>query len=76
MPILTVPEIQAVERYIRDHYDAVMEQDRRTRERAKARQKAPEVEEAERQDRLERLNAARRRIQQSRQERNGDPTDR
>ena len=37
MPVLTVEEIQAVERYVGDHYEAVMEQDRRIRERAEAR---------------------------------------
>ena len=73
IPILTVPEIQAVERYIQDNYDAVMEQDRRIRERAAARRKPSEIEEAERTERLERLEAARRLIRQQKQERNGDP---
>jgi len=73
MPILTVPEIQAVERYFQDSYDAVMEQDRRIRERTAARRKPVEVEEAERSQRLERLETARRLIRQQKQERNGDP---
>ncbi len=73
MPILTVSEIQAVERYIQENYDAVMEQDRRIRERVAARQMPREVEEAERTQRLERLEAARRLIRQQQQERNGDP---
>jgi hypothetical protein len=33
MPVLTVEEIQVVERHVREHYDEVMEKDRRIRER-------------------------------------------
>jgi uncharacterized protein (DUF433 family) len=72
MPVLTVEEIEAVERYVRDHYEAVMEQDRRIRERAAARRKPPEIEAAERTERLQRLNQARELIRQRKQERNGD----
>ena len=43
MPVLTTAEIQAVERYIQANYDAVMEQDRRLRERAAALQTAARV---------------------------------
>lgn len=68
MPVLTVAEIQAVERYIQENYDAVMEQDRRIRERAAARQKSPQVEATERQERLQRLEAARQLIRQRKQE--------
>jgi uncharacterized protein (DUF433 family) len=73
MPVLTVPEIQAVERYVADNYDAVMEQDRRIRERNAMRQKTPVVEEGERKELLERLEVARRLIRQKKQELNGDP---
>jgi uncharacterized protein (DUF433 family) len=73
MPILTVPEIQAVERYVHDNYDAVMEQDRCIRERNAARQKPAEVEEAEHKEQMQRLEAARRLIRQKKQEHNGDP---
>ncbi len=45
MPVLTVDEIQVVERYIHEHHDAVMEQDRRIRERNAGRKNPPEVEE-------------------------------
>lgn len=76
MPVLTVEEIQAVERYVLDNYEAVMAQDRRIRERAAARRKPPEVEEAERKERLERLETARQLIRQRKQERNGDPASR
>lgn len=45
MPVLTVEEIQAVERYVRDNQEAVMEQDRRIRERSASRQNSPEIDE-------------------------------
>src|SRR5436309_6796723 len=47
MPVLTVEEIQAVERYIQDNLEAVMERDHLIRERTAARRPLPEVEEAE-----------------------------
>jgi uncharacterized protein (DUF433 family) len=74
MPVLTVEEIEVVERYILDNYVSVMEQDRRIRERAAARRKPPQVEEADRQERLERLEKARQLIRQGKQVRNGDRT--
>jgi uncharacterized protein (DUF433 family) len=74
MPVLTVDEIRAVERYISENYQAVIEQDRRIRERAEARRKTPEAEDAERAQRLERLDTVRQRIRQGKQERNGDRT--
>ena len=46
MPVLTVEEIETVERYVQDNYEAVMEQDRRIRERAAARRNPPEADEA------------------------------
>ena len=45
MPVLTREDIQTVERYLRDNYDAVMEQDRRLRERTAARTTPPAIEE-------------------------------
>jgi uncharacterized protein (DUF433 family) len=72
MPILTVEEIKVVEQYIQTNYHAVMEQDRRIRERVATRRKGPEAEEAERSERLQRLEAARRQIRKARQEQNGD----
>jgi uncharacterized protein (DUF433 family) len=73
MPVLTVEDIQTVEQYVQENYEAVMEQDRRIRERTAARQKPAAVEEAERIERLQRLAAARDVIQRKVQERNGDP---
>jgi uncharacterized protein (DUF433 family) len=43
MPALTVEEIQVVQQYVRDHYDEVMEQDRRIRERNANRITPPEI---------------------------------
>ena len=45
MPVLTVEEIQAVERYVGEHYEEVMEQDRRIRDRSTKRKDLPEMEE-------------------------------
>jgi hypothetical protein len=73
MPVLSVPEILAVELYVKDNYSPVMEQDRRIRERSAARQKTSAVEEAERKELLERLEVARRLIRQKKQEPKGDP---
>ncbi|HEV8059387.1 MAG TPA: hypothetical protein VGP68_05920 [Gemmataceae bacterium] len=72
MPVLTVEEIRVIERYIQDNFNAVMEQDRRIRERIEARRKPPEVEEAEHQERLIRLANFRQKIQQEKQKLNGD----
>ncbi len=44
MPVLTAEEIQVIERYVQDNYAAVMEQDRRIRERTAARRTSPEIE--------------------------------
>jgi uncharacterized protein (DUF433 family) len=71
MPVLTVPEIQAVERYVQDNYEAVMEQDRRIRQRNAARRKPAAVEEAERIEQRQRLEGARRLIRQKKQEHGG-----
>jgi uncharacterized protein (DUF433 family) len=72
MPVLTDEEIRAIEQYVRENFEAVMEQDRRIRERAESRRKTPDQEEAERQERLARIEAARRQIRDQKQERNGD----
>ncbi len=44
MPILTVEDIQLVERYVAEHYEEVMEVDRRIRERNASRATPPEIE--------------------------------
>jgi hypothetical protein len=45
MPVLTMDEILAIQQYVRDNYDAVMEQDCRIRERASQRTTPPEIQE-------------------------------
>ena len=72
MPVLTVAEVRAIERYIQDNYDAVMEQDRRIRERIEARRKPPEVEEAEHRERMVRLERIRQMILEGKLKPNGD----
>jgi uncharacterized protein (DUF433 family) len=44
MPVLTLEEVQVIQQYVRDNYDAVMEQDRRIRERAANRVTPPEIQ--------------------------------
>jgi uncharacterized protein (DUF433 family) len=55
MPTLSVAEIQAVERYVAEHHEEVMEEDRRIRERNATRRNPPRVEELLRQSREKRL---------------------
>ena len=45
MPTLSVAEIQAVERYVDEHREEVMQADRRIRERNATRRNSPQVEE-------------------------------
>jgi hypothetical protein len=45
MPTLSLAEIQAVERYVEEHHDEVMEEDRRICERSATRRNRPHVEE-------------------------------
>jgi uncharacterized protein (DUF433 family) len=44
IPTLTHEEIRVIERYIQEHREEVMEQDRRIRERNATRRRPPEVE--------------------------------
>ncbi|HVC95997.1 MAG TPA: DUF433 domain-containing protein [Pirellulales bacterium] len=55
MPTLSEAEIQAVERYVEEHRDLVLEQDRQIRQRNAARKNPPHVEEILRQARQQRL---------------------
>lgn len=45
MPALTAAEIEIIRNYVRENYEAVMEQDRRIRDRNAARTTPPEIEE-------------------------------
>ena len=44
VPTLSLEEIRVVEHYVREHYDEVMEQDRRIRSRNAARATPPEID--------------------------------
>lgn len=54
MPTLSVAEIQTVERYVEEHYDEVMEEDRQIRELNATRRNPPHVEELLRRSREKR----------------------
>ena len=55
MPTLSVAEIEAAERYVEQHREEVLEEDRRIRERNATRKNSPEVQEILRQGREQRL---------------------
>jgi uncharacterized protein (DUF433 family) len=71
MPVLTVEEFQAIERYVRDNYDAVMEQDRRIRERNAQKTASPEIQELRKKGHAKAL-ALMEQFGQKAQEKNGD----
>ena len=73
MPVLTVAEIEVVERYVRDHHQEVMDQDRHIRQRSANRKNPPHVEEILRHG-GERMAALREQFQRrdGSEERNGD----
>lgn len=55
MPSLSVAEIEAAQRYVEEHREEVLEEDRRIRERNATRKNSPEVQEILRQGREQRL---------------------
>ena len=72
MPLLTLEELQVVKRYVDDHYQEVMEQDRRIRERNANRRNPPGIEEILRRG-GEKMAALREELKKKKsQERNGD----
>jgi uncharacterized protein (DUF433 family) len=73
MPVLSEDELLVVERFVQDHYEEIMEQDRRIRERNAGRKNPPEIEEILRRG-GERMAALREQFKnrQFRQERSGD----
>jgi uncharacterized protein (DUF433 family) len=72
MPVLTVEEIQTVERYVEDNLDEVMEQDRRIRARNAARVIPAEIQAIRRQGHEKLLALKEKLAKKSEQERNGD----
>jgi uncharacterized protein (DUF433 family) len=73
MPSLTVDEIQAVEQYVRENYEAVMDQDRLIRERNAQKRNPPQIDEILRRggDKMAALREEWKKTKRS-QERNGD----
>ncbi|HVC94748.1 MAG TPA: DUF433 domain-containing protein [Pirellulales bacterium] len=73
MPTLSVDEIQAVEQYVQENYEAVMNQDRLIRERNAQRRNAPHIDEILRRG-GEKMAALRDELKKKKrsQERNGD----
>jgi len=69
MPALRLEQLQVLLEYIRTHYEEVMAVDRRIEARNKAREQASDLENIQRQQRLE---IARTRILGSRKEKAGD----
>lgn len=55
IPALSLAEIQAVERYVDEHCEEVMEEDRRIRDQIAKRRNPPHVEELLRESRKKRL---------------------
>jgi uncharacterized protein (DUF433 family) len=76
MPVLTREDVRAVEQYVRDHYDAVMEQDRRIRERNAQRTTPPEIEEIRQRGHAKALDLLKQFAGNNAPEKNGDPSPR
>ena len=72
MPVLTLEEIQLVQQYVRDNHDAVMEQDRRIRERNAKRVIPPKILEIRKQGRAKLLVLMEQFAKNKAQEKNGD----
>ena len=72
MPVLTVEDIRVVERYVQEHYEEVMEEERRIQERNAARTNPPEIEEIRRRGHAKLLALKEEFAKKTQQERNGD----
>jgi uncharacterized protein (DUF433 family) len=72
IPVLTREEIHVIQQYVRDHYDEVMEQDRRIRERAANRVIPPEILKIREEGRAKRLALMEKFAKSKAQEKNGD----
>ena len=72
MPVLTVEDIRVVERYVQEHYEEVMEEERRIQERNAARTNPPEIEEIRRRGHAKLLALREEFAKKKQQERNGD----
>lgn len=72
MPVLTVEEIQLVEHYVAEHYEEVMEVDRRIREENANRVIPPEIQEIRRRGHAKLVALMEQFAEAKRRERNGD----
>ena len=72
IPVLTAEEIQVIQQYVRDHYDEIMEQDRRIRERTANRVTPPEIEAIRQKGRAKLLAMMEQFAKNKAQEKNGD----
>jgi uncharacterized protein (DUF433 family) len=72
IPVLTREEIHVIQQYVRDNYDAVMEQDRRIRERTANRVTPPEILEIRKKGRAKMLALMEQFAKNKAQEKNGD----
>jgi hypothetical protein len=71
IPVLTRDELRVIQEYVRDHYEEVMEQDRRIREREANRVTPPEHLEASKRGHAKMLALQEKLAKQKRQEKNG-----
>lgn len=72
IPVLTREELLAIQDYVRDHYDEVMEQDRRIAERAANRVTPPEISKIREEGRAMRLALMEKFAKSKAQEKNRD----
>jgi uncharacterized protein (DUF433 family) len=76
MPVLKTEEIEAIQQYVRDNYDAVMEQDRRIRARNANRTSSPEILEIRKQGHAKALTLMEEFAKNKAPEKNGDHSSR
>jgi uncharacterized protein (DUF433 family) len=76
MPVLTKEDIRTVMQYVRDNFDAVMEQDRRIRQRNLERTTPPEIQEIRKQGHAKALALMEQFARNKGQEKNGDSSPR
>lgn len=76
IPVLTRDELAVIQQFVRDHYDEVMEQDRRIREREANRVTPPEILKIREEGRAKRLALMEQFAKKKAQEKNGDNSSR
>ena len=76
MPVLTKEDITAILQYVRENFDAVMEQDRRIRRRNLERMTPPEIQEIRKKGHAKALALMEQFARKNGQEKNGDSSPR